>query len=369
MMRALITTDAIGGVWTYALDLCHELRPFGFEPLLMVLGPPPTAEQQNQARVLAPLLVCPEQLDWLAEDPAAVRRAAHAVARMAAAEGADIAHLNTPAYAGLADFPCPTLAVAHSCLATWWDAMRPGEPLPASFRWRTSLHGEGLRNASAMATPSRAFGTATRRAYDLRETPQTIHNGRDLGGFGDTFAEAEVDITVLAAGRLWDEAKGMATLDRVATRLSAPFHMAGPLAGPNGAVLSLHSARWLGDLRPEQLAGAMRSKPIFVSAARYEPFGLTVLEAARCGCALVLADTPVFRELWDGAAIFVAPDKESGFVEAIESLLADDTARAIWGERALNHAERYPAAAMAAGTAEAYRRAIQRWMAGLARVA
>ena len=39
---------------------------------------------------------------------------------------------------------------------------------------------------------------------------------------------------------------------------------------------------------------------------RFEPFGLAVLEAARAGCALVLSDIATFRELWDGAALFVA---------------------------------------------------------------
>ena len=34
----------------------------------------------------------------------------------------------------------------------------------------------------------------------------------------------------------------------------------------------------------------MQRAEVFVSPAVYEPFGLTVLEAAAAGCALVLAD-------------------------------------------------------------------------------
>ena len=33
-----------------------------------------------------------------------------------------------------------------------------------------------------------------------------------------------------------------------------------------------------------------------------------MLEAASAGCPLILGDIPTFRELWDGAAVFVAPD-------------------------------------------------------------
>jgi glycogen(starch) synthase len=41
--------------------------------------------------------------------------------------------------------------------------------------------------------------------------------------------------------------------------------------------------------------------------ARYEPFGLSVLEAALSGCALVLGDIASLREVWGGAACYVRP--------------------------------------------------------------
>ena len=63
----------------------------------------------------------------------------------------------------------------------------------------------------------------------------------------------------------------------------------------------------LGELDERTLAGCLSARPVFVSAARYEPFGLAVLEAAQAGCPLVLSDIPTFRELWDGAALFVDP--------------------------------------------------------------
>ena len=39
--RLLMTADAVGGVWTYALDLAAGLAPFGVETTLAVLGPAP----------------------------------------------------------------------------------------------------------------------------------------------------------------------------------------------------------------------------------------------------------------------------------------------------------------------------------------
>jgi glycosyltransferase involved in cell wall biosynthesis len=54
--------------------------------------------------------------------------------------------------------------------------------------------------------------------------------------------------------------------------------------------------------------------------ARYEPFGLAVLEAAQAGCAVVLSDIPTFRELWDCAAVFVDADNSSRLAHVLGAL-------------------------------------------------
>jgi glycosyltransferase involved in cell wall biosynthesis len=71
----------------------------------------------------------------------------------------------------------------------------------------------------------------------------------------------------------------------------------------------------------------MRRAGIFAAPSRYEPFGLAVLEAALCGCALVLADIPTFRELWQGAAVFVSPDDPAAWTAAFAALAANPARR------------------------------------------
>ena len=97
------------------------------------------------------------------------------------------------------------------------------------------------------------------------------------------------------------------------------------------------------------MAAHLARGPIFVSLARYEPFGLAVLEAAQAGCALILSDIATFRELWDGAATFVAPDDPAQAVAALERLAADAEARAASGEAARARAARYSAEGMTDG--------------------
>jgi glycosyltransferase involved in cell wall biosynthesis len=94
---------------------------------------------------------------------------------------------------------------------------------------------------------------------------------------------------------------------------------------------------------------------VFASVALYEPFGLAVLEAAQAGCPLVLSDIPTFRELWDGAAVFVGSDDDAAIAAALEGLLRDPEERARAGAAARERAGRYTVGAMTAGVLGVYR--------------
>jgi glycosyltransferase involved in cell wall biosynthesis len=118
------------------------------------------------------------------------------------------------------------------------------------------------------------------------------------------------------------------------------------------ALEHLHS---LGQLDPVALAGRLAGRPVFVSAATFEPFGLAVLEAAASGCPLVLSDIPTFRELWDGAAIFVSPHDVAGFAAAILECVEDLELRHRMGEAARARAGNYSASRMTSATAAHYR--------------
>jgi len=351
-LRILITADAVGGVWQYSLDLARGLSRLGHETVLALMGPAATSEQiKAAARVPGLRLVDTGlELDWLAKDEASLVHAAEAVAALAAEAGADLVQLNTPALAALADFGRPVVAVLHSCVATWWEAVQ-GTTLPGDFAWRTDLVGKGLRAAGAVVTPTSAFGEAVKRRYRLKEAPRTVHNGRSPLAVP---AGAPHDF-VFTAGRLWDEGKNLGLLDAAAGRIGVPVRAAGPLAGPNGAQVIFDNIHCLGTLDEDELGRWLSARPVFVSAALYEPFGLAVLEAASAGCALVLADIPTFRELWDEVAIFVDPRDETGFARAIGDLVGDDFERAVLGRAAKERAERYTPEAMAAQMASLYR--------------
>ena len=348
--RVLLTTDTVGGVWTYALDLARALGEIGIDTVLVTMGPPPRAAQRAAVARMAgvTLVETDAALDWLAPDAATIAAAGRSIAAIAHAHGADLVQLHAPALAAEVDFGVPVVVVAHSCLASWWDAVESG-PAPENFAWRDALTRAGLLAADAVVAPSHAYAAAIRRVHHLPTMPRVVHNGREPLQSEPQPRKAHA----FTAGRLWDRGKNLDTLDRAAA-LGAPIFAAGPLVGPGGDTVGFDHLTCLGTLDAAALGARLAARPVFVSAALYEPFGLAVLEAAQAGCALVLSDIHTFRELWDAAAIFVRPRDADGFAAAVAGLLADPTERARLGAKAAAAAERYTVAAMRDGMAAVY---------------
>jgi glycosyltransferase involved in cell wall biosynthesis len=98
----------------------------------------------------------------------------------------------------------------------------------------------------------------------------------------------------------------------------------------------------------------MARASIFVSPARYEPFGLAVLEAALAGDALVLGDIDSLREIWEDAAIFVEPEDRRQLVWTLNRLIADDRRREVMALRARARALQFDPRRMAAQYLHAY---------------
>ena len=347
----LMTADAVGGVWTYALDLAAGLADHGLETTLALLGPPATPDQVEAARSIPGLRLLETglPLDWTAEEPAAIRETAAAIRSLACDVGADLVHLNSPALA-VGGLPAPVLGVCHSCLATWWSDVKDG-PMPPDFVWRTQALRQGLQACDALAAPTFSFAAATARTYEI-PTPFVVHNGRRFR----PAAERSRERLVFTSGRLWDEGKNVGVLDQAAGLIGAPTYAAGPLAGPGGGALDLNHMIALGRLSAQDVAGWLDRASVYASSALYEPFGLGVLEAAQAGCALVLSDIPTFRELWDGAAVFAPPNDAAAFAAAADRLLADEAARLELARKARARAGRYTLERMSAGMLELYRR-------------
>nr|WP_223646558.1 glycosyltransferase family 4 protein [Corallococcus sp. EGB] len=355
-----MTADTVGGVWSYALELCRALCARGVCVDLATMGGSLSPAQWQEARELSGLTVHEStwRLEWMDAPWDDVRAAGEWLLALEARLSPDVVHLNGYSH-GAWPFRAPVVVVAHSCVLSWWEAVK-GADAPACYRRYREEVAKGLHAASRVVAPTRAMLDSIRRHYGalpfprgrlegaeacrggplarqrsaLRASPTARH---DPSGDSHAFPTARVipnarcptrfppsrkERFVLAAGRLWDEAKNLAALEAVAPGLPCPVHVAGDALHPGGgAAATTRSTRPLGHLPPPVLARWMARAPVYALPARYEPFGLSALEAALAGCALVLGDIPSLREVWGDAACFVPPEDPRALARALRFLI------------------------------------------------
>ena len=313
-MRLLMTADTAGGVWVYALSLCRALAGAEVAVRLVALGAP-SEEQCEAAQRLdnVELLVRPGRLEWMPEPWRDLDTLAFDLPSLAAAGGCDLVHLNHLVHGHL-DWGRPVVCVVHSCVQSWFEAVR-GCPAPPEWRPYRRRVSQSLQAADHVVAPSEWMLEQAQHFYGPLHRRSVIANGSAAPLAEPTAARREI----LAAGRVWDDAKNLAPLIELAPRLSAPLCIAGPRSAPEAG--ATETAKALGGLPQEALWAQMRRSAVFAAPALYEPFGLGILEAARSGCALVLGDIPTLREIWQGAAVFVDPRRPEDWEWVIEHLL------------------------------------------------
>jgi glycogen synthase len=351
-MKILMTADAVGGVWTYAIELAAGLASHDIGVVLATMGPPPDGSQRRTARAIPglELEVSSYKLEWMEDPWRDVDRAGEWLMNLAARKSVDAVHLNGYAHAAL-PWPCPVLVVGHSCVLTWWRAVHGVAPPSEWDKYRERV-AKGLAHADCVVCPTQAFLESLRDCYALEGDCRVIRNARSPAIFES--AEDHRLPIALACGRMWDEAKGLRSLDAIAADLPWPVYVAGAPTSPDGASRP-SSLRCLGSLTQRDLALWMKRASIFVHPARYEPFGLAVLEAAFAGCALVLSDLSTLRELWSGAAVFVDAENPGELRRALQLLMGDPALCAALGGAARARAHRYEPGVMGQAYADLYR--------------
>jgi glycogen synthase len=322
----LMTADAVGGVWRFAVDLGSALTGRGMRVVVGVMGPAPSPDDRREAdRAGLVLITRPYRLEWMEDPWNDIERAGQWLLTLERMVKPDVVHLNGYVHASL-PWSCPVIVVGHSCVRSWWRAVKRSAAPPELDRYTGAVRA-GLTAADVVVTPSAAMSAALESEYGVALAPMVIPNGRAFeseqpdGGSGK-------EHVVLAAGRVWDEAKNIASLCAIANELPWPVYVAGETRAPDGTHFEMPAGRMLGRLAAAELAAWYGRAAIYALPARYEPFGLSVLEAASAGCALVLGDIDSLREHWDGAAVFVPSDDREALRSAIAGLAADPIARA-----------------------------------------
>ncbi len=357
-MRLLLSADTMGGVWTFALELARALGGQKVEKIaLATMGAPLSPQQRAEVALLPHVQVYESgyKLEWMDDPWDDVARAGDWLLEVERAFRPDVVHLNGTLSHGALAWQSPVLVAAHSCVTSWWQAVKnEAAPPPAWDRYRHEV-GRGLRAADMVVAPTRALLKTLERNYGPLPRTSVVPNGRDAARF---LPAVQKQPFVLAAGRVWDEAKNIAALAHVAPGLPWPVYVAGEAERPGGGSAEtgrIPNLHFSGRLAPDCLAGYLSRAAIYALPARYEPFGLSVLEAGLAGCALVLGDIASLREVWGSdAALFVPPDDPDALRDAICRLITRPAERERLAARAHARALAYSPERMARGYQAAY---------------
>ncbi|WP_439881793.1 glycosyltransferase [Pontibacter sp. MBLB2868] len=336
--KILMTADTVGGVWNYSLELVRALAPFKTEVALATMGAPLTAEQRRQADEIDNLTVYESEykLEWMENPWEDVEKAGEWLLQLKDEVEPDLVHLNGMVHGAL-DFGVPTVVVVHSCVMSWWKAVKD-EEAPREWDKYKELVTKGLQSADMVVAPTQAMMHQAEALYGPFQNSMVIYNGR--GQYGFQFGKKEPFI--FSMGRVWDEAKNISMLAHIASDLQWPVYIAGDDKHPaTGKAVDLENVHFLGQLSEQEVAEWLSRASIYALPAKYEPFGLTILEAAMSGCALVVGKTDSQAEIWGNAAKYVDPNSADELRDTINNLIEDEFGRNIMACRAVKRSHGY----------------------------
>ncbi|HEX2976173.1 MAG TPA: glycosyltransferase family 4 protein [Bacteroidales bacterium] len=326
-MKILLTTDNIGGVWTFSLNLARSLKSKGVDVCLAVIGNPMTVNQKKEAEFTEYHFFRSKQ-EWMRDPWHDISNSGEWLMKLFAQVQPDILHLNSFSLGSLR-WRVPVVITAHSCVLSWWDAVNGGRIPPEWDEYRKNVT-RGLRSADYVIAPSRSMMRAIEKHYDPLDNKAVIYNGGD----NSIYSVDRKENFIFSMGRLWDEAKNIKLIIKAAPEIVYPIYIAGDITGLDISKIP-DNVHFLGQIAPQQVAGWLSRASVYLLPVKYEPFGYTFLEAAFSGCALVAGDIESMREIWNNTAVFTSTCDVSALASSVSRLMTDERLRNNYADKSM----------------------------------
>ncbi len=349
--RVLMTGDAAGEPWEMTVELTRALAGAGCEVHLALLGDPPSAGDRDRLAAL-PRVVLHQggfDLDPMADPGRECGGAGEWLLDLEASVRPGLVHLNHASYGAL-PWRNPAVVAVHGCLLARWLAVHD-EAAPPCWDAHRRATAAGLRRARAVAAASRSLLRSLEMFCGWHAPGRVIPYGRDPAGY----EPARKEPFVYCAGDLADAALNAAALGEVAREIAWPVYIRGAAAPSRGQAEPPDGTVLLGELPWEEHRRWLARAAVFARPARYDPFGIAVLDAALSGCALVLGDIPSLAEVWGDAALYVPAGERPALRQALRRLIQEPALRRRLGTAARERGLSYSARRMLAGYLELYR--------------
>jgi len=344
-VHVLVTADTLSGAWTYARELVTGLVTRGVRVTLVSFGEIPLPEQTTWMDHLHGLEYHPTafRLEWMQEAEQDLADSSAFLASLVRELKPDILHLNQFCYGDL-PVGVPRVVMAHGDLITWTQAVQERPPRSSRpTQWYRDMVCRGIEAADAILAPSAWMLDRVSRAYVRARRSEVIYPGRNPIFFNPYVSK---DDCVLAVGRLVDSSKQVFLLTQrvhpipvciVGAEQTVPTPRI-PIRADVKVAVDETSVAIRGPQTEAQLRALFSRAAIYAATARYEPLGMSALEAAFSRCAIIANDIPSFREIWGDAALYFRTNNAESLAENIRLLNTDRSMRRAYAELAYTRA-------------------------------
>ncbi len=374
-MHVLVTTDTLSGVWTYTRELVTGLVCRGAQVTLVSFGDIPVPEQTSWMDKLHGLEYRPTafRLDWMLEGQEDFKDSSAYLAALIRERKPDVLHLNHPSF-GSVPVGTPRIVVGNGDLISWWKAVHGREPKATHWlRWYWQQIGEGLRTADVVVAPTVWMLDSLRSCYMASRNRSSsrnaiIYHGRNPVSFN---SYGKKDDSVLVVGHMLDPGNQIGLLTQYNHRLPISIVSSDSIARASGVPIRADvkvavdegAVSLKGHQTEVQMRALYSQSSIYVATSRYEPFGITAVEAALSRCAIVANDIPSHREVWGDAALYFDSNDAASLADVLQRLSKDRELCRTYANSAFQKAhECFTAKRMIDTYAELYERVLRNQM-------
>jgi len=348
-MHVLVTTDTISGVAGYTRELVSGLVSRGIQVTLVSFGEIPLPEHTRWMDGLHGLDYRPTafRLEWMQEGESDFADSSQFLTALVRETRPDLLHLSQFCHGSL-PVDVPRVVFAHGDLMTWSLSVHGHEP--KSTRWLKRYKDRvaaGLAGATTLISPSRWMVELLGHCYGYVPDSRVIYNGRNPIFFNPYAGKED---SVLAVGRMLDAGKQVHLLTH--HRHPLPVCIVGEHAGITPPRLPIRAdvkvatddvqLSLKGPQTDSQLRLLYSRATVYAATPRYEPLGMSTLEAALSRCAIVANDIPSFREIWADDAVYFKANDAASLALTIRELAEDRELCRSYANRAYQRArDRY----------------------------
>lgn len=327
-MRILISTSNIGDSYIFSLDLAKSIQDHGVEVFLVITGTPLTEQQKKQLEIVDYAFAEFKQ-EWMENPWEDIKEAGLWLLKIKEMVKPDLVHLNSFAFGAL-PWNVPVVTVIHSCALSWWKAVYDEMP-PAKYIVYKQKARAGFRASDVVVSPGFSMLSLAERFYGPFKRSRVIPHGRSSYDFRSDIKEKYI----FSSGNIRDEGKNIKSILNIGPHLHYPVYIEGD-NNNSSTEKKPENVFFTGPLNKKQRIDWLAKAFVYLSPAKYEPFGYSFIDAAFSKCALVGNNLSSLREIWQDAMIYV--QNEEDLIYKVNELMENTEQLYLQGQKAFEAA-------------------------------